>query len=206
MEKTVEDTQSISFFDDPDDLGGIIFFNRKAHSEFTDLMNHIEEDEFDAHIDDLIQKHRYAELARYPFIFFRKPADFDPKKYSVEPLGQERAEWSAANDQAMTQTAVSRAKRHFHLMWLCVRPEEVKKLQNEILLSTEDLGKLRGIGDPWWVEECREYTVSTIRQVARMKRKYTAAEILAANAFRDEVDRGLAKDSTSGDLCALDDL
>jgi hypothetical protein len=187
----VDDTKSLTFFDDADELGGVIYCNRAAYGEFTDAMNHVEMDKFDAHLDDLIEKHRYEELAQYPFLSFSKPADYDRKKYSIEPLGPERAEWSAANEEAKDH--VSSAKRHFYLMWLCAHPEEVQKLQNESLLSTEELGRLRGISDPNWVEESREYTASTIRQVARMKRKYSTQEIADANAFLDEMDRRFAE-------------
>jgi hypothetical protein len=187
------DDTNLTFNDDADSLGGVIYFNRDAFSKFTDAMNHVEEAAFDAHIDDLIDKHRYEELAQYSFLSFVKPADYDRKKYSVEPLGPEREEWTSYNYEVKIQSAADDAERHFYLMWLCVHPEEVEQLQAEILLSTEDLGRLRGISDPYWVEERRKYAASTIRQVERMKRKYTVAEIEAANASIDEMDREFAE-------------
>jgi len=90
-----------------------------------------------------------------------------------------------ADEQAMAQTASSRAKRHFYLMWLCVHPEEIEKLQHQLTLSTEELGKLRGIADPKWVEDVRAGVARTIRQVERMKKKYSTEEIAEANAPRD---------------------
>jgi len=204
----MDNTLTLTFNDDADVLGGVIYFNREMYSEFTDPMNHTEEDEFDKHIDDLIDKHKYEELARYSFISFVKPADYDRKKYSVEPLGPEREEWTRYNYEVKIQSASDDAERHFYLMWLCVHPEEVEQLQAEILLSTEDLGRLRGISDPYWIEKHREYMASTIRQVARMKRKYTSAEILAANAFVAEMDREFPEinDHESSELCDLEDL
>jgi hypothetical protein len=193
------DDTNLTFNDDDSALGGAIYFNREAYSTHTDLMNHTEEVAFDKHLDDLIDKHKYEELARYSFISFVKPADYDRKKYSVEPLGPEREEWTSYNYEIKIQSAADDAERHFYLMWLCVHPEEVEQLQAEILLSTEDLGRLRGISDLYWVEERRKYAASTIRQVERMKRKYTVAEIEAANASIDEMNREFAETTASID-------
>jgi hypothetical protein len=182
----MDDTRTLTFSDDANDLGGVIYFHCKAYGTFCESMNHTEQDAFDKHLDILINHNRRKELAQYPFLSFTRPAVFDQDKYSVEPLGQEHAEWCAANEEAKTQTAVSSAKRHFHLMWLCARPEEVEKLQYEVLMSTEDMGKIRGISDPRSVEFVREGIARTLRQVACMKRKYSTQEIKEANAFLDD--------------------
>jgi hypothetical protein len=44
-------------------------------------------------------------------------------------------------------------------------------------------------GDLQWVERSREHTASILRQVERMKQKYSFEEIRKANAFLDDTDR-----------------
>lgn len=176
---------TITFDDDMSALSGAVYINRKGFSDYTDSMNHTQEDEFNDHLDNLIENNRRQELRQYPFVSFTKPADFDPKEYCVEPTGWEHAEMREADEQAMAQIAPDRAKRHFYLMWLCVHPEEIEKLQHQLTLSTEELGKLRGIADPVWVEDARLRIAKTIRQVERMKKKYSAKEIADANTFID---------------------
>lgn len=175
----------LTFFDDMSVLGGVVYIARKGFSDFIDAMNHTQEDEFNRHLDDLIEANNRAELAKYPFASFIKPADFDPEKYCVEPIGLEHVELREADDQAMAQTAADRAKHHFRIMWLCGHPEELEELQRQVTLRTAELGKLRGIDDPSQVENVRASIARRIRQVERMKKKYSAEEIAEANASRE---------------------
>ena len=83
---------SITFDGDMSVLGGAVYINRKAFSDHVELMNHTQEDEFNKRLDDLIEANNRAELAKYPFVSFTKPADFDLEKYCVEPMGWEHTE------------------------------------------------------------------------------------------------------------------
>lgn len=186
----MDDTITLTFNGDDSALGDLIYIDRKAFTQYTDSMNHTEEDAFGKHLDDLMEACNRADLAKYPFISFAKPADFDRKKYCVEPLGQDHAEWRFDNEEIKTLTAVSRAKHHFHLMWLCGHPQEIRKLHEELQMSPEDFCKVRGITDPERARILRDGIAGTIRQVERMIRKYSAEEIAAANAFIDEANRG----------------
>lgn len=170
-------------FDDMSALVDVVYINRRAFCDYTDSMNHLEEDQFNDYLDNLIENNRRKELKQYSFVSFDKPTDINPEKYCVEPMGWEHAEMRADDEQAMLQTAVDRAKRHFYLMWLCVHPEEIEKLQHQLTLNTGELGKLRGIADPKWVENVRAGVGRTIRQVAWIKKKYSSAEIAEANTF-----------------------
>jgi hypothetical protein len=103
-------------------------------------------------------------------------------------MGWEHAEMREADEQAMAQTAVDRAKHHFRIMRLCGHSEELEELQRQLTLSTEELGKLRGVDDPKWVEDVRAGVARTIRQVERMKKKYSVEEIAEANSFIDRLE------------------
>jgi hypothetical protein len=184
----MDDTITLTFDDDPNDVDGIIYINRKVFTEYTESMNHTQVDEFNRHLDLLIEASNRAELAQYAFLSFTKPADYDRKKYSIEPLGQEHAEWRSDNEEAKTQTAVSSAKHHFYLMSLCGRPEGIEKLHCELTLSDQELCKLRQITDPARVGAVRVGIAKTIRQVERMLKQYSVQEIAEANAFLDDVD------------------
>ena len=144
----MNDTITMTFDDDADDLGAVVYIDRRAFTQYTDSMNHTEEDAFGKHLDDLIEASDRVELARYPFISFAKPADYDRKKYCVEPLGEEHIELRVGQEEARTQTAVSSAKHHYYLMSLCGHPEEIRYLREELQMPREDLCKLRGISDP----------------------------------------------------------
>ena len=176
---------TITFDGDMSALVDVVYINRKEFSNHVELMNHLEEDRFNDHLDDLIENNRRQELKQYPFVSFTKPADFDPEKYCVEPTGWEHAEMRADDEQAMLQTAVDRAKHHFRIMRLCGHSEELEELQRQVTLSTEELGRLRGIADPKWVEDVRASIARTIRQVEWTKKKYSPEEIAEANTFID---------------------
>ena len=169
-------------------LGGVVYINRKGFSDFIDPMNHNQEDEFNKRLDELIETNNRAELAKYSFVSFTKPADFEPKKYAVEPMGWEHEEMREADEEFKVLTARDRAKHHFRIMWLCGHSDELEELQRQVTLSTEELGKLRGIGDPKWVENLRAGIARTIRQVEWTKQKYSLEEIAEANAFREKLD------------------
>jgi len=179
------DDFTITFDGDMSALVDVVYINRKEFSNHVELMNHLEEDQFNDHLDNLIENNRRKELKQYPFVSFTKPADFDPEKYCVEPTGWEHAEMREADEQAMAQTAVDRAKHHFRIMRLCGHSEELEELQRQVTLSTEELGKLQGIADPKWVEGARLRIARTIRQVEWTKKKYSAEEIADANTFID---------------------
>jgi hypothetical protein len=185
----MDDAISLNFDTDPDDLGDLIYIHCQAYSNFTDAMNHTEEDAFEKHLDNLIDHNKREQLAQYPFIFFRKPADFDRTKYAVQPRGPERAEWNAVNEHVKLDNAISRAKRHYYIMSLCGHPAEVEQLQHELTSSDEELCKLRRITDPMHLDGLRESIAWTLWQVQRMQKKYSPQEIADANAFLEEMDR-----------------
>jgi hypothetical protein len=79
-------------------------------------------------------------------------------------------------------------------MRLCGHPEEFDALRDELMLPDNELCKLRRITDPMRVDSLRESIAWTIRQSARMKKKYSAAEIAEANAFIDEMGKSQLSD------------
>jgi hypothetical protein len=174
---------SITFDGDMSVFGGVVYINRKAFSDHVELMNHTQEDEFNKRLDDLIEANNRAELAKFPFVLFTKPADLDPKKDAVEPMGLEHVELREFDEEFKALTAVDRAKHHFRIMWLCIHPEEIEKLRHQLTLNACELGKLRSIGDPERVADVRAGIARTIRQVEWTKKKYSPEEITEANAF-----------------------
>src|ERR1035441_1690549 len=96
---------TITFDNDMSVLSDDVYINRKGFSDHTDSMNHLEEDQFNDHLDNLIENNRRKELKQYSFVSFDKPADFDLENYFVEPMGWEHAEMRADDEQAMAQTA-----------------------------------------------------------------------------------------------------
>jgi hypothetical protein len=188
LEKYMDDTRSLTFDDDPNDLGAVVYINRKAFREFTDEMTHTLEDEFNSHLDDLLDASNRVELAKYPFVCLTRPGDFDRSKYRLEPLGQEHIELREWCEWAKAQTAMSDAKHHFFLMRLCGHPEEVEQLRHELALSDDELRTLRRITFPMRMESLRESIAWTIRQVEHMRKKYSAEEIKEANEFLDNSD------------------
>ena len=83
----MDNTRSLTFDDDDSALGGLIYIDRKAFTQYIDEMNHTELDQFNAHLDRLIETHRRAELRQFPFVSFDKPTDFDQRNYCEEPMG-----------------------------------------------------------------------------------------------------------------------
>jgi hypothetical protein len=179
---------NLTFNDDADDIGGMVYIDRMAFALYTDSMNHTQEDEFNCHLDDLLDASNRVELAKYPFISLTRPSGFDRKDYRVVPLGQEHIELREWCEWAKAQTAMSDAKHHFFLMRLCGHPEEVEQLRHELTLSDEELCRLRRITDPAGVESRRESIAWTIRQVERMQKKYSIEEVRQANEFLDNSD------------------
>ena len=188
----MDDTRSLTFDDSADDLGAAVYINCQSFTKCTESMNHFEDDEFNSHLDELIEASNRTELAKFPFIFLSRPDDYDRQRYCAEPIGQEHIELRVCREEAAAQTAVYDAEHHFYLMSLCGHPEEEEKLRNELTMSAEELCKIRGSGDLQWVGRSREHTASILRQVERMKQKYSLEEIRKANEFLDDTDRQLS--------------
>src|ERR1035437_8317467 len=100
---------SITFDGDMSVLGGAVYINRKAFSDYVELMNHTQEDEFNKRLDDLTEANNRAALAKYPFVSFTKPADLDPKEYTVEQMGLEHVELREIDEEFKVLTARDRA-------------------------------------------------------------------------------------------------
>jgi hypothetical protein len=191
LEKEMDNTRSLTFDDDDSALGGLIYIDRKAFTQYTDEMDHAAENEFNSHLDDLLDSSNRVELSKYPFISLTRPGDFDRTKYFAEPLGPEHIELREWRDEAKAQTAVESAKHHYFLMHLCGHPAEFNALRSELTLSDEELCKIRGISNPDRLEAVRKGIASTIRQVERVMKKYSTEEVSAANAFLADADRQL---------------
>lgn len=201
----MDNITELTFHDDDNKLGGRVYIDRKAFTQYIDEMNHTELDQFNAHLDRLIETHRRAELRQFPFVSFEKPADFDRSNYCEEPMGSEHAEMRGENEYFDSMNAVEHAKRHYRLMWYCAHPEEVAKLEIELSVSAADLAQQRRTTEAEAIEyrHCME---RLLRQIAEQRKRYSAAEIAEANAFLDEMDREFPAidDDASSELSDLD--
>jgi len=165
----MDDTITITFDTDPYDLGGVVYFDLAAFSDFTSHMSDTESEELNKHVDDLLTSSKRGELAQYSFVTFTKPADLSWENCSAEPIGREHAEWRCDNVAALTQ------KRRIRTMKESVDPFDVHTdvLPDGSPRCDSRYHDVDNYGDVEWARCTRAATV-TVRVTDRRNGLYDA--------------------------------
>jgi hypothetical protein len=87
----MDDDLTVTFSNDVKVLGVPVYLDPKLFYEYIEAKS-VSKQEFQKHLDDLLETCKRDELSQYPFLSFTEPADYHQRQYWVVRLGEAHVE------------------------------------------------------------------------------------------------------------------